>query len=308
MMPDVDHAPHVLDRESPARQSFGSSGPCDVHAEYTIDITGLPDRTDATNSDASLNDPDPVQRTLRRPTTEARAGSRWTLPHLRRATTNPQDQGDTFCRYLAKQLVAKQGFAPAPPRRPREIAAQSDYVLNSPTAMRRSSSRLIDREAHPDKAFTLSAGRVREIAEDCRLAAGPRRPIDEQCAINDPSDGGRRRHAPIKRRGSARSSRASWTTSSRPGRSIRNAPTIWTTAGWRGRDLRKFIQQSARRAARGRCRRRPVAVAPRSFPWLTAAIDRRAGRDLRRRDRVRRRRNRQARSSRLSRRWSRSAG
>ena len=32
MMPASNHAPHVLHLESPARQSFGSSGPCDVHA------------------------------------------------------------------------------------------------------------------------------------------------------------------------------------------------------------------------------------------------------------------------------------
>ena len=39
------------------------------------------------------------------------------------------DSGETFCLYLAKQLVAKRGFVPGAPQEAGEIAAQSDIVL-----------------------------------------------------------------------------------------------------------------------------------------------------------------------------------
>jgi hypothetical protein len=48
---------------------------------------------------------------------------------------------ETFCLYLAKQLVAKRGFVPGVAPEAHEIAAQSDYSSASPTAIRRSSSR-----------------------------------------------------------------------------------------------------------------------------------------------------------------------
>src|SRR5436190_12587937 len=79
---------------------------------------------------------------------------------------------DTFCLYLAKQLVARQGFVPGAPADAAEIAAQSDYILSFSDGYSPVIIALIDREAHPDKTFTLSAERVRAIAQACRALAG----------------------------------------------------------------------------------------------------------------------------------------
>ena len=77
---------------------------------------------------------------------------------------------ETFCLYLAKQLVAKRGFVPGVAPEAHEIAAQSDYILSFTDGYSPIIVALIDREAHPDKAFTLSAERVRAIAEACRAS------------------------------------------------------------------------------------------------------------------------------------------
>src|SRR4051812_19719603 len=79
---------------------------------------------------------------------------------------------ETFCRYLAKQLIAKRGFVPGAVPEAGEIAAQSDVILTYIDGYSPIIVALIDREAHPDKAFTLSPARVREIAKACQAYAG----------------------------------------------------------------------------------------------------------------------------------------
>jgi hypothetical protein len=79
---------------------------------------------------------------------------------------------DTFCRYLAKQLIARHGYFEGAPRAAADIAAQSDYVLGFHDGYSPVIIALIYRDAHPGKAFTLSAERIRQIAEDCRALAG----------------------------------------------------------------------------------------------------------------------------------------
>jgi len=90
------------------------------------------------------------------------------------ASQDAQDAvpGDTFCLYLARQLVAKQGFVPGAPADADEIAAQSDYILTFSDGYSPIIIALIDREAHPDEVFTLSAERVRAVAQACRALAG----------------------------------------------------------------------------------------------------------------------------------------
>ena len=66
---------------------------------------------------------------------------------------------ETFCRYLARQLIAQQGFVPGGPPQVAEIAAQSDYVLGFSDGYSPVIVALIDREANPDKGFTLPVER-----------------------------------------------------------------------------------------------------------------------------------------------------
>src|SRR5262249_29590903 len=48
--------------------------------------------------------------------------------------------------------------------------------------------------------------------------------------------------------------------------------TVWTTAGFRGRSFRHWIEGLLQAPREEVVAPEPVAVAPRSFPWLTAAM------------------------------------
>jgi rhomboid protease GluP len=179
--------------------------------------------------------------------------------------------GETFCIYLAKQLIAKQGFVTGAPAQVAEIAAQSDYLLSFNDGYSSVIVAMIDREAHPDKAFTLSVLRVRAIAESCRALVGRVGATKMPVTIQLMEVGG--------------------ATPDQPARLSEIKPThlfskeivsawaidpqhaaIWTTAGYRGRGMRKFVQNLLDSPREAVVMPEPVAVAPRSFPWLTAAI------------------------------------
>src|SRR5947209_2588960 len=79
---------------------------------------------------------------------------------------------ETFCRYLAQQLIAKHGFEEGSPHAAADLAAQSDYMLTYHDGYSIVVIGLIDRDAHPGKAFTLPLARVQAIADACRELAG----------------------------------------------------------------------------------------------------------------------------------------
>ena len=179
--------------------------------------------------------------------------------------------GDTFCLYLARQLVAKQGFVPDAPADAAEIATQSDYILTFSDGYSPIIIALIDREAHPDKVFTLSAERVRAIAQACRTLAGrvgmTKMPVTIQLM-----EVGRATPDQPARLGEIKPSSffsklivSAWAID--PERSV-----IWDTAGFRGRGMRKRVQNLLDTPRETVVAPEPVALAPHTFPWLTAAI------------------------------------
>jgi rhomboid protease GluP len=189
------------------------------------------------------------------------------------APAPPDDpsQHDTFCRYLAKQLIAKQGFVVGAPAQAAEIAAQSDYVLTFSDGYSPVIVALIDREANPGKAFALTVERVRAVAEDCRALAGRVGAAKMPVTIQLMEVGGATSDQPA-RLGEIKSKSffsklfvSAWAID--PQRSA-----IWTTADYRSRGMRKFIQNLLDSPREIVVMPAPVAVAPRSFPWLTTAI------------------------------------
>jgi rhomboid protease GluP len=102
-------------------------------------------------------------------------------------TASPADRpvtpADTFCSYLAKQFVAKKGFAVGTVPEAESLGAVSDIVLTShgtPFTI----LCLIDREAHPGKEFDLPMPDLKNIVEECqrysdqtRVGSPERKPV-----------------------------------------------------------------------------------------------------------------------------------
>jgi rhomboid protease GluP len=180
-------------------------------------------------------------------------------------------QQDTFCRYLAKQLIAKRGYVPGGPAQVAEIAAESDYVLSFSDGYSPVIVALIDREANPGKAFTLPVERVRAVAEECRTLAGRVGAAKMPVTIQLMEVGGATPDQPA-RLGEIKSTSffskllvSAWAID--PQRSA-----IFTTADYRSRGTRKFIQNLLDTPREMVVMPEPVATAPRSFPWLTPVI------------------------------------
>jgi hypothetical protein len=156
------------------------------------------------------------------------------------APSGVANPAETFCQYLARQLVAVEGFTPGAPAELHEIAAQCDDVLSSSDGHSSVFVALIDREAHPDKAFTLAATHVREIAEAYRVAADRAGRPEKAVAIHlvevgDATPDQAQRLGDITPR-FLDNFVAAWAVDPR-------ASTIWTTAGWGGRAMRSSIRR-----------------------------------------------------------------
>jgi rhomboid protease GluP len=188
-----------------------------------------------------------------------------------RAAADFAGRDETFCRYLAKQLIAKQGFVEGAPQAAADIAAQSDYVLTYHDGYSPIIIGLIDRDAHPGKGFTLSVARVRQIAKDCRALAGrvgmTKMPVGIQLMeVADATPDQLERLAAIKPSSFfSKLMISAWTID--PQRAA-----IWSTADYRSRGRRKFIQGLLDNPREAVVAPQPIVVAPRTFPWLTAAM------------------------------------
>lgn len=181
----------------------------------------------------------------------------------------PGSGDDTFCRYLARQLIAKQGFAQGAPAEARGIAEQSDYVLYFTDGYSPIIIGLIDREANPGKSFMLSAMEVSHIGDACRALAGRMNTVRMPVTIHLMEVGAvahdaERRLGYIKSSFFSKVQTSAWTIDPQQG-------AILTTAGYRARGLRGFIQKLLVSPREAVVMPEPVAVAPRGFPWLTAA-------------------------------------
>ncbi len=188
--------------------------------------------------------------------------------------------GETFCAYFARQLVASRGFSVGTVPEADPISAQSDVVLTFNDAHSFVIVGLIDHEAHPQKVFTLTSEEIEAIGGACRKHAGglfPRIRVHlMQVGSHDPEQA---RIAPIKRN-SVRSDVVAytWLVDTATG-------SVWTTAPADDNGLRSLIHDLFRSrrepvvaapetavASPGAIAAPEVTVAPRVFPWLTAAI------------------------------------
>jgi len=90
------------------------------------------------------------------------------------ASPDPADQGqaETFCRYLARQFVARKGFAVGTVPEAERLIAASDIVLTQNSDGPFTILCLIDREANPIRTFDLSLAELESIGRDCLRHAG----------------------------------------------------------------------------------------------------------------------------------------
>jgi rhomboid protease GluP len=178
---------------------------------------------------------------------------------------------ETFCTYLTKQLVAQRGYAVGAVPETAALAAQADVLLIQSDGYSFSVVALIDREAHPDKAFTLTAKEVDNIAHAClryggRIGGAKMPATIRLMEIGPASADQPQRLRPIRQPWYySKSFKSAWVIDT-----VRR--TVWTTDAFRGRGMRKLIQQLLDSPRQDAIAPSPVVLAPRSFPWLTTAI------------------------------------
>jgi rhomboid protease GluP len=102
---------------------------------------------------------------------EPRAKYRVTqMPDADKLPSSPENPGNsdgTFCTHLAGQFIAERGFQPAKIPEAMGLIAASDTVLTLSDGLSFTVLCMVDREAHPDKIFALSADEVVAIGKTC---------------------------------------------------------------------------------------------------------------------------------------------
>ncbi|HKA72276.1 MAG TPA: rhomboid family intramembrane serine protease [Xanthobacteraceae bacterium] len=176
---------------------------------------------------------------------------------------------DTFCAYLAKQLIAKQGFDIGTVSEAAELAAHCDVILSRHDGYTLTIACLVDREANPGKTFDLSPDAVEAVGQACLKYSGQAYRAKMPLGIEiyevgpvSPDDSQRQRLALYKRSGLF-------------SKVIPSAAIVDTTFGsvWPKRVARRrFIEKLLRSPRESDAALRAsmaVAVAEPSFPWLT---------------------------------------
>ncbi len=82
------------------------------------------------------------------------------------------DAPDTFCTYLARQFVAKQGYSIGVVAEAAPLSDNCDIALMHHDGYSLTLVCLIDREAHPGKTFDLTAEAVSDIGKACLQYTG----------------------------------------------------------------------------------------------------------------------------------------
>jgi rhomboid protease GluP len=210
---------------------------------------------------------------------------RWDGDH-RLAATEPQSASpppaaepgarlpDTFCTYLARQLIAKKGFVPATFPEAAALGGRCDIVLARFDGVSLTIACLVDRDASPDKMFGLSVAEVEAAGKACirhaaRLGNG-KMPIGIHIYEVGPAESNQRQRL-------AAYKRPSWTSKVVPSAWIvdTGSGAVWSNAPFGGvLKGRRFIEKLLRspRAPEADLQAPEVAVAPPAFPWLTCAI------------------------------------
>jgi rhomboid protease GluP len=82
------------------------------------------------------------------------------------------DAPDTFCSYLARQFIAKRGFAPCDLPEAAPLAAHCDHLLSYADGNSLTILAMVDRETHPGKTFDMSPEATAEIGRACLKRTG----------------------------------------------------------------------------------------------------------------------------------------
>src|SRR6266702_7143513 len=156
--------------------------------------------------------------------------------------------GQTFATYLAKQYMAKKGFAAGTVPETKALVSAADIVLTLSDGMRFEILCIVDREANPGKQFGLSRDAVEEIGKSCLKYAGKvsgaQLPVTIQVMEVGPQVGASADRARLKRcrRGSIFSKALifAWTVDT-------SAASVWTNAPFNGLFVgRRFIERLLR--------------------------------------------------------------
>jgi rhomboid protease GluP len=178
---------------------------------------------------------------------------------------------DTFCTYLARQLIAKKGYVPAAFPEAAALAAHCDIVLSRFDGVSLTIACLVDREAHPDKVFGLAISDVEAAGQACLAYAGrlgnAKMPVGVDIYEIGPETGEQRRRL-------AQYKRPRWTAKVIPGAWIVDSSgSVWSNAPFGGLlKGRRFIERLLRSPRETDLQAPQVTVAAPSFPWLTCAI------------------------------------
>jgi len=84
----------------------------------------------------------------------------------------PNTSHETFCTYLAKQLIAKKGFELAGIPEAKRLHEACDIVLTQSDGYTFSVLCMVDREARPNAAFSIAAEELEEIGKACLKYCG----------------------------------------------------------------------------------------------------------------------------------------
>ena len=185
---------------------------------------------------------------------------------------------DTFCTYMARQLIGKRGFSENVFPEAAPLAAHCDMLLSSSDGYSASLTCLVDREAHPGKTFDMTPDEVKAIGTECLKYSGSvygnKLPLALQIMEVGPSDadpGQRARLSLFKGGWFSKVQPAGWTID----------PTkkeLWTSARFGGRTAgSKFIRELMAKPREDVSQLQPPPVVAAStaemgFPYLTAAI------------------------------------
>src|SRR6266704_2869316 len=185
--------------------------------------------------------------------------------------------GQTFATYLAKQYMAKKGFAAGTVPEARALVSAADIVLTLSDGLRFEILCVVDREADPGRRFGLSRDAVEEIAKSCLKYAGKvnraQLPVTIQVMEVGPQVGAsadRARLKPFKRsRVFSKALIFAWTVDT-------SAASVWTNAPFNGLFVgRRFIERLLREPRESESEmQRPAHALPGKarFRLLTAAV------------------------------------
>jgi rhomboid protease GluP len=198
----------------------------------------------------------------------------WTDP-TPPASNRPEHPPQTFCIYLARQFIAKKGFEIARAPELERLAAVSDIVLTQSDGHTFSILCMIDRETYPGKIFNLGVEELRNIGDACLkyTAKVGRRKMPVSIGVIEVGPGSAQQQMrldPLRRSSLlAKVVPFAMTVDTRTGAVWSNSGN-WITKGPYHGFVEKLL--ASPREADADLMPPDIAVAPSSFPILTAAI------------------------------------